>query len=471
MSHRKILHAADIHLDSPLRNLRKYEDAPSDQIRGASRRALENLVNLAVAEEVDLVVIAGDLYDGDWQDQNTGLFFVSQASRLIDAGIPVVVIRGNHDAFNKMTLNLRLPKNPDGSDVMMSEKSVDTREFDFGDLSVAVHGRSYRKQHERGDLVKDYPAARSGMFNLGLLHTSLTGFEGHTAYAPCTPQQLADFDYDYWALGHIHQRNEHQVEGAAPVVFSGIVQGRKINEPGAKGCVMIEIDSRGSTTRTFHPLDVVRFEKCSLNGSSFEHVDDVMDQFESWLETKIEEVDDRLLVPRVEITGETGLHASLARNYESIEASLRSVAINTGSGQVWLEKLKMRTKLPDRKSGTASTVAMDQGALASVDAVVGELKRKTRAAADQAETPHPTATQAGELFPSEEEASDETSEADTASSSAADWMKEELKLLLTKLPKELTGDDALVHLDDDDEVQSWIDQATEELMGRLQSSE
>lgn len=431
MTVRKILHAADIHLDSPLRNLTRYEDAPADRIRGATRRALENMVDLAICQEVDLVVIAGDLYDGDWPDQNTGLFFVAQASRLIEAGIPLVVIRGNHDAFNKMTLNLRLPKNPDGSEVMLSEKKVDSREFDFGDLAVAVHGRSYRKQHERGDLVKDYPKPHRGLFNLGLLHTSLTGFEGHTAYAPCTPQQLADFEYDYWALGHIHKRDELQIEGAAPVVFSGNVQGRKINEPGAKGCVIVEIDSRGATTRNFHPLDVVRFEVCSIDATPFAHAEDAVERFESWLESKIDEVDDRLLIPRIELTGQTELHATLARKFESLEASLRSVAIHTGGGQVWLEKFKLRTSPPTRSS-VAANASIDQGAMASVTAVVNQLVQ------------------------------------DSTTGTAAAWMQEELSILMTKLPKEFAGDESLVKWDDSGDVQDWVQQATTELLGRLQ---
>ena len=78
----KFIHAADIHLDSPLKGLERYEGAPDEEIRGATRRALENLVKLAIEREVDFVLIAGDLYDGDWKDHNTGLFFVKQMSRL-----------------------------------------------------------------------------------------------------------------------------------------------------------------------------------------------------------------------------------------------------------------------------------------------------------------------------------------------------------------------------------------------------
>ncbi|HEY9422407.1 MAG TPA: DNA repair exonuclease, partial [Thermoanaerobaculia bacterium] len=94
----KFLHAADIHLDSPLRGLERYEGAPVDEIRGATRRAFENLVDLAISEEAAFLLLAGDLYDGDWKDYNTGLFFTAQMARLREAEIRAFVIAGNHDA-------------------------------------------------------------------------------------------------------------------------------------------------------------------------------------------------------------------------------------------------------------------------------------------------------------------------------------------------------------------------------------
>jgi len=99
------LHAADIHLDSPLLKLEHYDGAPVEDLRQATRRALENLVELAVVESVDFVLIAGDLYDGDWKDYNTGLYFVSQMTRLREAGIPVYIIAGNHDAAIRVLQN------------------------------------------------------------------------------------------------------------------------------------------------------------------------------------------------------------------------------------------------------------------------------------------------------------------------------------------------------------------------------
>jgi len=369
MTERKILHAADIHLDSPLQRLSSYDEAPTDQIRGASRRALENLVALAIDQQVDLVVIAGDLYDGDYRDQNTGLFFVRQATALVNAGIPLVIIRGNHDAMNVMTTSLPLPKNPDGSEVMMSETHVDQRVFESS--GIVVHGRSFRQRAETEDLSKSYPAPLSGLFNLGLLHTSLTGAEGHEPYAPCSPVQLADKRYDYWALGHVHTRGEHQGSDAAPIVFSGNIQGRHVRESGAKGCVLIEIDARGKTTREFHPLDVVRWMVCEIDVSNFRHVDEIHDQFQVWLKQSLATLDGRLLVVRVRLSGESPLHFELYRQQESLESSLRATAIAWGGGQTWLEQLRIRTQPP---SAAESAVDLD-GPLESLSRVVHQFRQ------------------------------------------------------------------------------------------------
>ena len=153
----KFLHAADIHLDSPLLGLERYEGAPVELIRGATRRALENMVALAIRESVDVVVIAGDLYDGSWRDFNTGMFFVRQMAKLRDANIRVYLIAGNHDAASTMTRKLRLPTNPEGDDLMLSHERPETRRVD--DLGLAIHGRSFANAAELKNMVPRLPPA------------------------------------------------------------------------------------------------------------------------------------------------------------------------------------------------------------------------------------------------------------------------------------------------------------------------
>ncbi len=427
MSNRKILHAADIHLDSPLQKLDSYEHAPVERIRGASRRALENMVRLAIDESVDLVVIAGDLYDGDWNDQNTGLFFVGEASKLVSAGIPLVVIRGNHDAQNLMTSSLPLPGNPDGSEIMMRSDQVDLRVFES--IGVAVHGRSFQQRRELDNMALAYPKPLGGLFNVGLLHTSLTGAEGHDPYAPCTPKQLADKHYDYWALGHIHQRGEHGLDDAAPVVFSGNIQGRHIRESGQRGCVLVEIDSSGSCQRVFHPLDVVRWQMCTIDVSRMSYTDDVVEEFQSWVVQQAASAQHRLLVVRVELVGASALHTDLHRQHNNLQAALRATCVAHGGDQAWLESLRVKT------SALANPM-LDQlqldGPMESLNAVIEELQSDPELAA---------------------------------------VIEDELRGLTKKLPDELLGVDAAIDVHDPASLRALVESAAAEIRGRLHMTE
>lgn len=379
----RFLHAADLHLDSPLQRLESYEGAPVDEIRNATRVALQRLVDLALQQEVDLVVIAGDLYDGDWRDHNTGLYFVQQISRLTREGIPVLAIRGNHDAANLMTRSLPLPENPDGSAIMLSSERPETRRFEK--LGIAVHGQSFRSRAETSNLAADYPAADRGMFNLGLLHTSLTGADDHEPYAPCTPQQLADKQYDYWALGHVHTRGERQLEGTAPVVFSGNLQGRHPRETGPKGCLLVEIDAAGETTRTFHSLDAVRWETFQYSAEQADDADALAEAYREWLSEQTALAEDRTLVTRVRVTGTSSLHDQWINEHEHWENALRAIALDTGAGQVWLESLRLRTQRPAQ-----TDAAFDpEGPLACLEDVLGEWLTDESAAAAIAEVLDP----------------------------------------------------------------------------------
>ena len=334
----KFIHAADIHLDSPLHKLESYEGAPQDEIRQATRRAFENLVQTAISAKVDFILIAGDLYDGDWKDYNTGLYLVSQTIRLCDAGIPVYIVAGNHDAASKITKKLRLPPNVH---LFAADKPAT---LSIEGLKVAIHGQSFAKPAVKKDLSADYPAPLSGYFNIGVLHTCASGRPGHEPYAPCSPDGLQSKGYDYWALGHVHQ---HEILlDNPPIVFSGCIQGRHIRETGPKGCVLVTVDDNGRPAPDFKPLDVIRWSIAEVDPSGAVSTYDVVDRIRRRLEELMNENEGIPLVVRVLVKGETPAHTELLTNVDQWRNETRSAAMDAGGGRIWLEKIKFHTSLP-----------------------------------------------------------------------------------------------------------------------------
>ena len=335
MPHFRFLHAADLHLDSPLRGLEADPSAPAELIRGATRRALGRMVDLAIDERVDFVLIAGDIYDGDWPDFGTGLFFAAQMRRLTQAAIPVFAIRGNHDAANRMTRSLRMPHV-----TLFDHGKAHTHLLD--DLGVAIHGQSFAEPAVTEDLSRCYPPPVGGLFNIGLLHTSAEGYAAHARYAPCDLARLKTHGYEYWALGHIHERQELSTDPW--IVFPGNLQARHIGETGAKGASLVSV-TESAISVEHRVLDVLRWANIvvDLDGAADEA--EAMIRVQISLETALSDAEPRPLAARVTLTGTTAAHAALARD------GLRDKLLNEAQGlagehRLWLEAVKLRTRSP-----------------------------------------------------------------------------------------------------------------------------
>ena len=332
----RFIHAADTHIDSPLLGLDAYEGAPAELLRGATRQAFENLVTLAIDEAVEFVLIAGDLYDGDWRDFSTGLFFTRQMARLRRAGIPVYVIAGNHDAASVLTRRLDLPDNVH----FFSTRRAETRELDG--VPVVIHGRGFPNRKVPENLVPDYPPPLPGRFNVGLLHTSLTGAPGHDTYAPCALADLTGKGYGYWALGHVHQP---QVLARDPwVVFPGNLQGRHVRETGPRGCRLVTVsDSLEVVDTTHRPLDVVRWARLVVDLTGADEQDQALARVGDALADALAEADGRLLAVRLVLAGSTGLHGALARDLPAWRAHCQARGQIVGGDRIWIEELERTT--------------------------------------------------------------------------------------------------------------------------------
>ena len=332
----QFIHAADPHLDSPLQGLELHEGAPVGVLRGATRRAFENLVNLAIDEKVDFVVIAGDLYDGDWKDYSTGLFFRGQMVRLQAEGIPVYLIAGNHDAASVITKKLSLPENVH----VFSTRT--TESLEVPGHRVVIHGRGFPNRAVPENLTSEYPVAVPGRFNLGLLHTSLTGRPGHDTYAPCSEQDLRKKDYGYWALGHIHQP---EIISKDPwIVFAGNCQGRHVKETGPRGCRLVTVnDALEVESVDWHSLDVVRWLVLEIDLAGVEKESDAFRRAGEAMAHAVAEAEGRLVAARIVWKGATTLHGSLHREPQRWRAELMARAQDQGEEAVWIERIRITT--------------------------------------------------------------------------------------------------------------------------------
>jgi predicted phosphodiesterase len=327
----KFLHAADIHLDSPLAGLLARHDLPNAVIHQCTRRAFAAMIDLAIEEDVAFVIIAGDLYDGDWKDFSTGLFFAEQMRQL---GRPCFLLRGNHDARSLITRNLRLPDNVRE----FSSRTCET--FELTDIGVALHGHSFPNRAVPEDLSASYRDRVEGLVNIGVLHTSADDPGEHETYAPCSIASLSLKNYDYWALGHIHAR---RVLSERPwIVFPGNIQGRHPKEIGAKGCTLVTVEDGAVATVEHRAVDVLRWTILEVDADGADMAS-LTGRIEASVRAAIEAADGRPVLARLVLTGLSDLHGTLLGDTNQLAAECRNAAIEAG-GALWVESIRVHTR-------------------------------------------------------------------------------------------------------------------------------
>ncbi|RZM02251.1 MAG: DNA repair exonuclease [Variovorax sp.] len=359
----RFIHAADIHLDSPLRGLAAYQNAPVEALRNATRDAFTHLVNEAIELAVDFLVIAGDLYDGAWRDFNTGHFFVREMGRLHQAGIPVYLLYGNHDAESEMTRRLGFPPNVHVFDTRRAQT------FRIDALRVALHGRSFKDAATLENLAVGYPDPVAGWLNVGVLHTALEGDAAHARYAPCSLAELNARGYDYWALGHVH---EHAVLQREPswVVFPGNLQGRHIRETGPRGAMLVTADAGGIVAVERLIVDVLRWERLSVDASGAADLDGVVALAGRALQDLLARQGDRKpLSVRVTVTGRSAAHGELFGRYHQLREELLAQAAILGGDRLWIEKVRVETAPP----ADAAQVRERSDAIADLQALLEDV--------------------------------------------------------------------------------------------------
>lgn len=333
MSRFRFIHAADLHLGSPFEGLAIKDRVIAERFAAATRDAFSELVRRAIEEEVAFFIVAGDVYDGEWRDNSIGLFFNREVARLDRAAIPVFLLKGNHDADSVVTKSITLPT---------SVSQFDTRRpssFALDDLKVSLHGQGFAERAASDNLARAYPAPVTGHFNIGVLHTSLTGRPPHANYAPCSVDDLRARGYDYWALGHVH---DHEiVANDPPIVFPGNLQGRNIRESGEKGAVLVSVEDGRVASIDRLVVDQARWQQVSVDVSAAETVPALLRLVEDELASSCGDVNGRLTALRVALIGASALRPQILMGRAELVDEIQA-ACHRIDPDIWLEKLDLR---------------------------------------------------------------------------------------------------------------------------------
>ncbi len=371
----RFLHAADLHLGSPFLGLAQKDEDVAARFAKASRSAFEDLVTKALEEGVSFVVIAGDVFDGEWKDASIALFFNRQLARLSNRGVPIFLLRGNHDAESLVAKSLTWSENV----FEFSTRRPQTHRVK--DLRVALHGRGFPHREVVENYAVDYPEPLAGWFNIGVLHTAC-GRAGHENYAPCTVADLATRGYDYWALGHVHA---FEIVSRDPwIVYPGNLQGRSIRECGERGAVIVEV-AEGAVTEVRRVVtDYARWAEIFVDAAPHSDETGLLRAVEAEVRPYAEAAGGQLLAVRVVLTGATPLHARLVADRDRLRDEVEAAAQRCAD-DIWLERLRVDTVEPPRPPRDAALAEIDLAAAleeceadAGVRARVGELVRTIR---------------------------------------------------------------------------------------------
>jgi DNA repair exonuclease SbcCD nuclease subunit len=311
----------------------------ADLIGNATRQAFVRIVDLCLHEQVDALLLAGDLYDGEQTSMKTARFLAEQVRRLHTAGVRVFIIRGNHDAISQITKELSLPETVKTFTGRAEAISIERAR---GDFPVVVHGLSFAEPHAPESLVPKYKPPIEGAVNIGIMHTSLTGSSGHNPYAPCTLADLQGTGFHYWALGHIHKRSV--VEGKCTVVMPGMPQGRDINEAGAKSVSLVTVADDHSIRIDERLTSVAQFERVDVAANGIEEWDVLAKEIGRTLEKARADASSDQLVSRVRLTGATPLAWRMRRDIEVLQTEAEDRA--SVVGRCWVEKLEVQARVP-----------------------------------------------------------------------------------------------------------------------------
>lgn len=255
------IHAADLHLDSPMVGLKHLPSNIFTRVKESTFTALKKVTKAAIDHQVDFVILAGDLFDGEDRSLRAQSRFRTEMLKLAEEEIPVYVIYGNHDHLNGTWVHLDLPSNVHVFNSEVETKVLHTKNGDI----VNLYGFSYPIRHVYDRKIDDYMKLDGADFHIGILHGNESAGVEHDNYAPFSISDLHQKDFDYWALGHIHKRAV--LSETPPIIYPGNIQGRNKKETGVKGIYHITLTDLDKEMNFLETSDII-WEDIVINAAS-----------------------------------------------------------------------------------------------------------------------------------------------------------------------------------------------------------
>jgi DNA repair exonuclease SbcCD nuclease subunit len=303
------VHAADLHLDSPFEGLRATDPSVADHLRNATFEAFERIVALCIDKRVDFILIAGDVYDGADRSLRAQLKFRDELASLAKEGIQSFVVHGNHDPLSGWSAGLEWPEEVHlfGGDTI-----EDIPVQNNGETLCHIYGISYPVADVRRNLALEFQRSDDGPFAIGLLHCNVGSDTGHEPYAPCSLDDLVNAGMDYWALGHVHNRNILR-EDSPMVIYPGNPQGRNIRETGPRGCYLVEVNEEGHPKASFIECDAVRWAKETVDITALRDEDSLIGHLDECVTTVRQGTPHLSSILQISLIGSGPLHHTLQR--------------------------------------------------------------------------------------------------------------------------------------------------------------
>jgi exonuclease SbcD len=336
----KFIHCADLHIDTPFKGISEIQPELKELLCQSTYKSFNHIVELAINEKVDCVIIAGDIYDSEDKSVPAQLKFRNNINRLSEKDIPTFIAYGNHDPLNGWSATLKWPKDVF---VFPGDKVACYPLVKNGETVALIYGISFAKQVVTENLASRFPRAEKGLLTVGVLHTNIGTNTGHANYAPCSIGDLSKAGIDYWALGHIHKHSILSTSNPA-VVYSGCSQGTNSREIGPRGCCLVTLESGNDPIIQFKPTDTIRYGIDSIDISNCQDVDDVIYSINNKCQAVLNEIDGRNAVLRLTLTGRTNLHKDLQKE-RSMSGILENVREHFAGNdpRVWLDRLMLNT--------------------------------------------------------------------------------------------------------------------------------